>query len=358
MRRTSARIAQRARVKAEDAPLDASPSIEASEKKAARSPMKREKAIATASRSASRSAKENVPSVRIRKAVKKEAVEAVKVEDPGTASTQGRFSLVKQEEPEAHLSNSLPRVTKRARIPDAKPDVQPVLKEEESMDIDAPGADDGSEFDGRSNTDSDESDEGQQPSRKRQKALATQPQPKKVAVSKKGKEPKKPKQKKLSAAERTAQELGLPPKPPVTDENSWRASEVPLNHTICATDAKKLYHVNPQKELAHLKYETEESPNRPANSLWKPMHLFSEREVEWAAWKKFGGPDGFKWHVDLLQAKHKKKYPHGEKPFERRRWVPKFKATKSYAMDWNDIYGVYDDEDEAGPSYRGDDNDY
>ncbi|TFY50279.1 hypothetical protein EVG20_g11613 [Dentipellis fragilis] len=226
MRRTSARITQRARVKTEDAPAGDSPPLGATGKKAAKSPVKREKAIATASRSA----KENVPSLRrVPKAVKKEAVE---LEDPGTTSIQGHSSIVTKQEPDFQAFGSQSQGTKRARGSDVRLHVE-LEPKEENMDVEVPSADDGSEFGGTGETESDEADdEEQQPSRKRQKASATQSASKKAAISRKGKEPKKPKQKKLSAAERTAQELGLPPKPPVTDESSWRATQVPLDHKV------------------------------------------------------------------------------------------------------------------------------
>ncbi|KAA1473741.1 hypothetical protein DENSPDRAFT_840224 [Dentipellis sp. KUC8613] len=228
--------------------------------------------------------------------VKKEAVVTIKTDEAVLAKRRESYGHVKKLEPEFELPVPQVRVSKRTR--DIKPKIELVPKKEEHPDSttdgeynsDGYGEDDGGYF-GMS----DEEQEDEQPSCKRQKPSAEQTSTKKAAAPKKTPKPKKPKQKKLSAAERTAQELGLPPMPEATDESTWRASELSFEREICVSDAQKIYHVNRQKDLSGLHYRLQESPNRPVGAKWQPMHLYREREVEFAAWKKFGGPERFDW---------------------------------------------------------------
>ncbi|TFY53108.1 hypothetical protein EVG20_g10260 [Dentipellis fragilis] len=156
--------------------------------------------------------------------------------------------------------------------------------------------------------DEEEQDQGEGPTRKRQKA-SVESAPMNATAPKAVPKPRSPKKERLSAAERAIKELNLPRMPESTSEDAWPASTVPVSAEICASYARKYYHVVPQKDLAHLTYRMQESPKRPPNVTWEPMHLYSEREVERAAWRKFGGPARFAWHVDYREAKYKKKHP-------------------------------------------------
>ncbi|TFY73572.1 hypothetical protein EWM64_g10440, partial [Hericium alpestre] len=125
-----------------------------------------------------------------------------------------------------------------------------------------------------------------------------------------------------------------PKKPAPTDESTWAESKLNEDRTITAGDAhklyraralltshypclcvhlKRLYQITKQElDAAELKYTTKRSGNG-RGAFWKPMHLYVEREVERLAWKKHGGPEGWKWYLDKLRATHEKQHPN--KPF-------------------------------------------
>ncbi|TFY82589.1 hypothetical protein EWM64_g1424 [Hericium alpestre] len=114
-----------------------------------------------------------------------------------------------------------------------------------------------------------------------------------------GKKKKEKKNKKTS---------GRPPKPPATHPSTWRDSRVPFFDTvrllmmqtflaslcckICATAAMKEYRVT-QHDLLDLTYDEERSKNGPA--YWNSMKLYKTRDVEYRAWRKHGGPEGWEW---------------------------------------------------------------
>ncbi|KAI0061041.1 hypothetical protein BV25DRAFT_1992566 [Artomyces pyxidatus] len=95
-------------------------------------------------------------------------------------------------------------------------------------------------------------------------------------------------------------------KPDPEAEETWPKSKLIASTTITASDARILYRLT-SNEIAPLKFTVEPSSNdRP-----KPMHLYSELEVERTTWRKHGGPARWLWHLDKLRASYKRRHPDG-----------------------------------------------
>ncbi|KAI0061036.1 hypothetical protein BV25DRAFT_1951402 [Artomyces pyxidatus] len=103
-------------------------------------------------------------------------------------------------------------------------------------------------------------------------------------------------------------------KPDRQPEETWPKSRIIASTTITASDCRVLYRLN-ANDLAPLKFTIEPSPNdRP-----RPMHLYTELEVERTAWRKHGGPAGWQWYLNKLRATYRKKHPEGVFPEPRGR---------------------------------------
>ncbi|KAI0040958.1 hypothetical protein FA95DRAFT_1599194 [Auriscalpium vulgare] len=95
-------------------------------------------------------------------------------------------------------------------------------------------------------------------------------------------------------------------KPAAVPETQWRASALAgSKQTITASNAQKQYRVS-SRELKELSYTEQRSKNHQEG--YNAMHLYQEVDVERIAWKKHGGPDGWKWHLDNLFERHRKKF--------------------------------------------------
>ncbi|KAI0061009.1 hypothetical protein BV25DRAFT_1917278 [Artomyces pyxidatus] len=93
------------------------------------------------------------------------------------------------------------------------------------------------------------------------------------------------------------------PKPAPVPESEWPVSKLQDSYAvITATDARLRYRLS-AAELAMLKYRSEKSPNHRKGR--SPMHLYQEHHVEQIAWRKHGGPEGWKWYLNHLKEKHK-----------------------------------------------------
>ncbi|TFY82473.1 hypothetical protein EWM64_g1535 [Hericium alpestre] len=135
-----------------------------------------------------------------------------------------------------------------------------------------------------------------------------------------------------------------PKKPAPTDESIWPESKLIEDRTITKQEL----------DAAELKYTTKRSGNG-RGAFWKPMHLYVEHEVERLAWKKHGGPEGWKWYLDKLRATHEKQHPN--KPFPHPGQIDERLARAFYAPIEAEIYDGKTHADPDGDyEYRWDDD--
>ncbi|EJD33571.1 hypothetical protein AURDEDRAFT_177347 [Auricularia subglabra TFB-10046 SS5] len=112
--------------------------------------------------------------------------------------------------------------------------------------------------------------------------------------------------------------------PPVhPDEASWPESTLWKGRRIKKTDIKKFYRLD-DDDLQELEFKTDdrwiETPkNKKRSGILVDTKRYKEREVERIAWRKHGGPEGFKAYLDLLKERwdqaQAKKQPADRKPF-------------------------------------------
>ncbi|KAI0318568.1 hypothetical protein OF83DRAFT_932613 [Amylostereum chailletii] len=128
-----------------------------------------------------------------------------------------------------------------------------------------------------------------------------------------------------SSASGTSQKVvqkqkGKDGKPPPQPEEEWPESDLSIHTTISAGYAKDWYRLN-KVDLSVLEFRVVDDPDRPKD--YRPMHLYKACEVERQAWKKHGGPAGWKWYLDNLREKYKKNHPNGR--FKEPKWI-KYKS--------------------------------
>jgi len=95
-------------------------------------------------------------------------------------------------------------------------------------------------------------------------------------------------------------------KPPATDPATWPESTIEANERITAGDIDRYYHLAPSvySALSRSSYKTGKGFT---------AHLYNEREVERAAWTKYGSPEGYEAHLEDLRQRQAVRNP--QKPF-------------------------------------------
>ncbi|KAF5340293.1 hypothetical protein D9611_007853 [Ephemerocybe angulata] len=98
--------------------------------------------------------------------------------------------------------------------------------------------------------------------------------------------------------------------PVVVDESTWRASSIREGTTINKTAVKDEYRIaDPAKLGLKPCWEGLIEKVLYGQLTNVPMTLYDEREVELAAWRKHGGPDGFQAYLKKLHETQKKNRP-------------------------------------------------
>ncbi|KAJ7209942.1 hypothetical protein C8J57DRAFT_1200744 [Mycena rebaudengoi] len=99
------------------------------------------------------------------------------------------------------------------------------------------------------------------------------------------------------------------------DETLWRHStKVSPTSTISKTLAKDLYRVR-YSDLEGLAVTQSESVVKiKGKNTIVPMLLYSEQDVEFAAWRRRGGPENFQKCLDTLRERYQKQHPGKEFP--------------------------------------------
>ncbi|KAF5340304.1 hypothetical protein D9611_007856 [Ephemerocybe angulata] len=94
------------------------------------------------------------------------------------------------------------------------------------------------------------------------------------------------------------------PAPSRTDESTWRPSIIPPGNRVNKGEAKKRYDLR-DCDLEGLDFVKVTTPiNKGGRQMTVAAHSYSERDVERAAWRRYGGPDGFQAHLNRLREYH------------------------------------------------------
>ncbi|KIM33075.1 hypothetical protein M408DRAFT_62011, partial [Serendipita vermifera MAFF 305830] len=105
---------------------------------------------------------------------------------------------------------------------------------------------------------------------------------------------------------------------PVKPESEWRKSDVPIDTKIAKGFAQKLFRLT-SKDIndSDLTFEKRDR----VGDTQGYMLLYSMREIERLAWKKHGGPEGFKQRLDrdkeqwIAKGRHAIAFPMVPQPF-------------------------------------------
>ncbi|KAJ7267953.1 hypothetical protein C8J57DRAFT_1469324 [Mycena rebaudengoi] len=99
------------------------------------------------------------------------------------------------------------------------------------------------------------------------------------------------------------------------DETLWRHStKVSPTSTISKTLAKDLYRVRYSDLEGLAVTESESVVKIKGKNTIVPMLLYSEQDVEFAAWRRRGGPENFQKCLDTLRERYQKQHPGKEFP--------------------------------------------
>ncbi|KAG6916580.1 hypothetical protein DXG01_006229 [Tephrocybe rancida] len=116
----------------------------------------------------------------------------------------------------------------------------------------------------------------------------------------------------------------------VVDPSTWRASTLPRNAKIKATDITKYFRLS-TLDLKSLAFE-----EYVVNSSTQIAHLFKVREVERRAWEKHGGPEGWDARLQTLRKRWRNtKQPFPEyKPIASPADIPMLALVKEFPQTW------------------------
>ncbi|KAJ7107722.1 hypothetical protein C8R44DRAFT_804146 [Mycena epipterygia] len=116
---------------------------------------------------------------------------------------------------------------------------------------------------------------------------------------------------------RISLECQVSPRPtslaPISEaSNRWRKSKVRRTRKISRTLALKYYKLEPS-DLEGVSCVESPSPNGNLNLT---ISLYNERAVERVAWRKYGGPEGFEKHLNMLRDEYLQTHPLGDWEFQ------------------------------------------
>ncbi|KAK4701461.1 hypothetical protein P7C70_g4774, partial [Phenoliferia sp. Uapishka_3] len=127
-----------------------------------------------------------------------------------------------------------------------------------------------------------------------------------------------------------------PTKPAPTDPSKWRRSSVPGGQEITRGNAKKLYRLS-DSDLKPLRFET-----RTTAADYR-MYLYQETEVERAAWKKHGSPEGFEAYISKLKVTYLKNPKNTPSNFPEPKLIPDVQAPQVYFVQKGVAYNSTQD---------------